>query len=921
MMFWQDVDGGRNAAYPPFWETDKQRELVMMKHLPVRDAAAVLACLLVPVLCMGEYVWWEAEDAESRTFSDKARWSVMEGPGFSGDKAIHISANESAVPDEGLSARWKINVPKNGKYEFWARIGYRPWNPHQWRLDGGPWQTSHPELGFYEFHKVPTGDSVTEMSWMTYGRVDVAAGDHTFDIRMTRVPGKTYLLQNFDCFVLSADPFIPAGQYKPDAAVPVRPMAGSPATSEWWPFRPTVQRDAAPALDLSFMNAPLDKRGFVSMRDGDLFFEDGTPVRFWGMNAGYWQGHMIYMEHLDAERFAEHLARLGYNCVRIHILHAANSLIDKTRDDTQHFDPVKLDRLMYLVHALAERNVYVNIDLMFHRTFKAGDGVGPELIPPENGKKDEKYNVSWACGAAAHWHPRVIELNLALQKQLLTYRNPYSGKSLAESPQMAMCTIQNEQSIFWGTTNLRRGKTGELLEELYNAWLRDKYGSHAQLATAWKIEGKPAAPLTADENLDEGTVKLGHVVERPNGMNDKRADDQVRFLYHVETSFYTHVIEQMRSWGIKCPIITSNWRGGLHTTRLVLQASTLGEIVDRHTYFTRPESMLSAVGKGIPMTGFDQQADRAFCISEWNHGTKGLFIPETVPLMAAVAALQGWDVLFQFAAGSPTWETGIGGLRILPGHFALSPIAAMIFRRGDVTPGPLVFERRRDPGFQFSFAPESRTATTDPAALRFAGGDEKAEPRVPPEILAVGRVQNAYVSKPTPDLLEDDLLQQAWDREKKVVTSATRELEWHYGEQWLRVDTTRTQGAFGALAGKNVSCRDVTIESPNECAAIIVTALEEKPIPDASRLLIAAVGRQQPNALAAEGPYADTAAPPCLVEPVLGTVSIRTPLKRVYALSATGYRLHAIEGTRSDEKMTLRLTGKPNVMYYELCNE
>ena len=42
-------------------------------------------------------------------------------------------------------------------------------------------------------------------------------------------------------------------------------------------------------------------------------------------------------------------------------------------------------------------------------------------------------------------------------------------------PQMAMCTIQNEQSIFWGTTNMRRGETARLLDEQYTAWLKDKY--------------------------------------------------------------------------------------------------------------------------------------------------------------------------------------------------------------------------------------------------------------------------------------------------------------------------------------------------------------------------------------------------------------------------------------------------------------
>ena len=106
-------------------------------------------------------------------------------------------------------------------------------------------------------------------------------------------------------------------------------------------------------------------------------------------------------------------------------MHAANSLIDPTRNDTQEFDAEKLDRLEYLIHALAQRNIYINLDLMYHRTFKPGDGVGEELIPPRREQRqDPAYNVSWACGAAAFWHPRVIELNLELYQQAADARQP-----------------------------------------------------------------------------------------------------------------------------------------------------------------------------------------------------------------------------------------------------------------------------------------------------------------------------------------------------------------------------------------------------------------------------------------------------------------------------------------------------------------
>ena len=217
--------------------------------------------------------------------------------------------------------------------------------------------------------------------------------------------------------------------------------------------------------------------------------------------------------------------------------------------------------------------------------------------------------------------------------------------------------------------------------------------------------GQPS-PFGKGEDLDKGTIKLGRVGTQSQPHMVRRGLDQLHFLYDVETGFYRDTIAAMRSWGLKCPIITSNWKGTGQTTRLVLQASCLGEIVDRHSYFRGREPMLGAVGRGILMRAFDQQAGRAFCISEWNSSVDGLYAPETVPLMASVAALQGWDALFQFCASAATWEVYQVGLNITPAHYALYPVAAMIFRRGDIRPGELVYERRRDPGYQFSFQKE-----------------------------------------------------------------------------------------------------------------------------------------------------------------------------------------------------------------------
>ncbi|MBI5724529.1 MAG: beta-galactosidase [Planctomycetes bacterium] len=863
------------------------------------------------------YIWIEGEDAASETFKDtKGRWTVRAGDGFSG--GAHVTASASADPSGDHTATWKFKVETAGEYELWARIGWRHWNDHEWKIDSGQWNVSTSTGGMFEFIKVPVEGGVAEASWITYGKVKLDAGDHSLSIRLKMPEGKKFAQQFFDCFCLSRAPFVPAGKYRPDEAAPLNTYDSCIATKDWWPFQPVCKADEKPLLDFAFLNEPVGVHGFVTMKDGDLFFADGTPVRFWGTNASYWGGQLIYMDKLDAERFADHLAHLGVNCVRIHVLHQANSLMDSSKNDTQHMDSLKLDRMDYLLYALLQRGIYVNIDLMYHRTFLEGDKIDEELIAPKDrSKADPKYNVSWACGAAAFWHPRAIELNLAFYKEFLTRVNPYTKKSLVQNPQMAMVNVQNEQSIFWGTTNLRKGRTAEILDELFTGWLKKKYGTNEKLAAAWQIEGKPSA-LANNEKLDGGTVRLGQIVMSPNGSNDKRVLDQKHFLYDMETGFYQNWIDQMHAWGVKCPIITSNWSGSGNTTRLVIQASALGEIVDRHNYFTKPESMIAAIGKGTPMCAFDRQAGRAFCISEWNHGTEGLFGAETIPVMATVAAIQGWGALFHFSANSSTWTPNLGGLNTVPQHAVLYPFASMIWRRGDVATGPVVFERRRDPEYQFGPEKEARVMSTDPAA---AAGAEKTEPTaVPPEIIAIGRVQNAYVDKRTPDLYHDDLVKKNWDQEKKVVTSAAGDVQWRYGEGWIKIDSARTQGGFGAIAGKKIDCKDVTIQSPNVHATILVSSLDGKPIGQSKKLAVVAVGRSASNAVTA-GAAKPSFAPPCFMEPVLGSVSIKTGLSKVTAVSATGYKIDDVPAKSADGTLSFDLAGKPQVVYYLLWGD
>ena len=112
-------------------------------------------------------------------------------------------------------------------------------------------------------------------------------------------------------------------------------------------------------VDISFVfesEKPAGKRGFVKAVGEQLQFEDGTPVRFWGVN---FNGGACFPDKTYAPKVARRLAQAGCNMVRFHQLDAewdTPNLFSfrkgKRISDTRHLDPKSLDALDYLIHCL-----------------------------------------------------------------------------------------------------------------------------------------------------------------------------------------------------------------------------------------------------------------------------------------------------------------------------------------------------------------------------------------------------------------------------------------------------------------------------------------------------------------------------------------------------------------------------------------
>ena len=135
--------------------------------------------------------------------------------------------------------------------------------------------------------------------------------------------------------------------------------------------------DASISLD-----PPAGKHGFITIRDGHLYFADGMRARFWGTNLS---GGGCFPSKEIAPKLVDRLARFGFNLVRFHGMDSrwGNTIFDKRYPDTRHFNAEQLDRLDYLIYLLRERGIYPH--LLRPRRSRPAERRGTNLLflPPQ----------------------------------------------------------------------------------------------------------------------------------------------------------------------------------------------------------------------------------------------------------------------------------------------------------------------------------------------------------------------------------------------------------------------------------------------------------------------------------------------------------------------------------------------------------
>jgi hypothetical protein len=319
-------------------------------------------------------------------------------------------------------------------------------------------------------------------------------------------------------------------------AIAAPAMAQAPATArQFFPFVIPWDDNTSSVTDMSWMNAsPAGADGYIVAKNGHFYAANtGKRIRFLGTSFTF---DNDFPSHADAEKVAAHLAKLGINIVRIHH-HDADygQLWDKKYPDHQHIDPSARDRLDYLIYQLKMHGIYVDLNLHVSRQFTAADGFPASVDQIELGY-DKRVD---------YFDPRMIELQKSFAADYLTHVNPYTSRSYANDPCVAMIEINNENTLVQnagsegaaGLADLPEPFHGELTA-LWNRWLKNKYSDDRHLKAAWTAGIGPLgdSQITSDSEwfLEHQSTTEAQQVADDNGITSDATAPPAHF--HIYTT-------------------------------------------------------------------------------------------------------------------------------------------------------------------------------------------------------------------------------------------------------------------------------------------------------------------------------------------------------------------------------------------------
>jgi hypothetical protein len=613
---------------------------------------------------------------------------------------------------------------------------------------------------------------------------------------------------------------------------------------------------SASPVDVSFLlDAPAGKHGFIEVKDGHLATGDGQRIRLWGVNITDWSpGSRQIPAKDDAAFWAATLARFGVNCVRFQFLDLKEprGLIDNKRADTRALDPEQFDREDYFIAELEKRGIYVDFNLLVGRPFKPADGVQDAGLLREGAKGTSLFDR------------RMIELQKEYAQQLLVHLNPYTKRKYTDDPAVALVEINNENALNIGYQAPSPFYDQELTG-IYNQWL-SKHRTPEQTAQLRQITG-----VKADEAVPL-IARRGQAASSPPERFYAEAD----FYDDLQRDYFTDMENYLKqTLGSKSLVMATADHSHSNSGYPILRATSSMDVIDGHDYWEHPGVYMrkspmvnDPLNSTVVELSRSAIAGKPYTVSEVNNPFPNNYDGEGMPILASYGLLQDWDGILWYTfepKSDSTWKPYVGD----PFDISLDPVkmpelaeGALMFLRGDV-------EKAR--------GVESRSYSDkqiyDSMLLPEATERPYFTPGFPTYLPLVDEVRISSLNGPSTEAFPDSSA-------PDPIVSDTRQIAWYTSPGktgMVTIDTPRTQGLVGFVKANGKSVSHLSAQLSNDFCTILLSSLDDKPIAEASRMLLVAGGRventgQQWNTV--ETDVTEWGAAPTLIEQVTGTITL-----------------------------------------------
>ncbi|MDR0331722.1 MAG: carbohydrate binding domain-containing protein [Chitinispirillales bacterium] len=597
-------------------------------------------------------------------------------------------------------------------------------------------------------------------------------------------------------------------------------LTGVTDEGEWYALPAKPGATGSHYVDWSgLLDAPAGKHGFLTVKNGGLFFEDGTPARFWGTNLVAMD---CFAPDAKIDSAVARLAKMGCNMLRLHHMDApwTTPNIFGNAKGTRGFSKESMRQLDYLISRCKERGIYIFLDFLVHRDFTEADGV--ENRPPDLGGKQVGF-----------FSKKIIELQKEYNENLLNHVNQFTGAAYKDEPAIAASELINESTIFSAFSgDILTPRYREELEGLWEEWL--KKGS--------KLTESDSTRASANKNL--ATFGLDWKDDRPRlklKSPDGDVRESIRFLSELETNYFHDMRDRLRKAGCRYPLAGSNMPLPLLA---MLKDNAELDIVCSNDYWDHPQvwklggdwdrileapfhnrSQLKNPKASVVQNKSYYRVDgKPFIITEWNHCYPNEYVLEGVPLIAAYGALQGWSGILQFDFNLHA----LGVDRILNYKLSVQPedvaqwvMAAPLFLRGDVSAAPgLVVE-----------------SISEAQYLGIPNYSETLEANY--HLPFVTKVAKTFDGKPRGDVGQ---YSKYFDRDSNAIRSETGELMVNGKTGYMRIDAPRVQGASGFIGGALFDFPMFKCEVSNAHASIFIVSADGLDLISSKRFYIVATG-------------------------------------------------------------------------------